>query len=189
MLDVVPGGSVGWSGIILLPGVETSTCYTIYAKKMSYCSLWIHIIISYLQTMFSGNAISHNNWKVFSLKDPQPNCEPQQNLSYFVVWCENCRWKRTFQSLYQEDNALLYWSHMPVTASQINGNIAVCSTDYSGKKRYISGSLWPDDSPHKGPVIREDIPCHGVIMYRNIDNRAPSRSFRRRSFQIWNFPL
>ena len=88
----------------------------------------------YFQTMFSGNAISHNNWKVFSLKDPQSNCEPQQNLSYFVVWCENCRWKRTFQSLYQEDNALLYWSHMPVTASQINGNIAVCSTDYSGKK-------------------------------------------------------
>ena len=39
----------------------------------------------------------------------------------------------------------------------------------------MSGPLWPVDSPHKGPVMREEIPRHDVFMYRNINNRPPSQ--------------
>ena len=89
----------------------------------------------------------------------------------------------------------LQWRHMAIVASQITGNLSVCSTVCLGyvQRNIKAPRYWrvvrgihqsPVDFLHKGSVTRKMFPCHDIIMFK-----SPSvESFRSLyNYILYNF--
>ena len=96
-----------------------------------------------------------------------------------TCYCEEFIRATTHMSIKRHDSPFcisLQWHQMWVIASRIIGTQTVCSTNFQANikentKVHITGPLWGEsigrrsvDSPHKGPVMRREIPCHDVII-------------------------